>query len=279
MGSGSTRRTSRATTRTTRGGGGGMKTGSAMGMGMVILFIIAALGAYMVYQDGVRKKELAAANATTPVIVAATELKAGKQLTPQDITIKQVKVGSVEPGAFTDASDPSLIGGTLVVNISGNQTILRNYIGVPEERLAPKEGEREATITLKGQDANDSFLRKGQEVSVFRVFTTASGNRITQSLSKRARILDVKKNDSLAANAQGGGEAQALTTLAVSPEDAQRILQYRDSGEVKLLDGPNQEPPPSRVSLFQAWRGVEQEESELTSEVGGTLMAKEAKSG
>ena len=278
MGSGSTRRTSRATTRTTRAGGG-MKTGSAMGVIMAIVFIVGACGAYMTYMNIENNKKLAAANATTPVIVAATELKLGKQLTPQDITVKQVKVGSVEPGAFTDAGDPSLIGGTLVVNVFGGQTILRNYIGVPETKLAPKEGEREVTIALTGQDATDSFLRKGQEVSVFRVFITGSGNRITQSLSKRGRILDVNKNDSVAATAQTGGGPQTLVNLAVAPEDAQRILQYRDSGEVKLLDGANQEPPPSRVSLFQAWRGVEQEESELTAEVGGTLMTKEAKSG
>ncbi len=278
MGSGSTRRTSRATTRTTRAGGG-MKTGSAMGVIASIVFVVAACGLYMAYMFSENNKKLAAANATTPVIVAATELKLGKELTPQDITVKQVKVGSVEPGAFTDAADPSLIGGTLVVNVLGGQTILRNYIGVPETKLAPKEGEREVTIALKGQDATDSFLRKGQEVSVFRVFITASGNRITQSLSKRGRILDVNKNDSVAATAQTGGGPQTLVNLAVAPEDAQRILQYRDSGEVKLLDGANQEPPPSRVSLFQAWRGVEQEESELTAEVGGTLMTKEAKSG
>ena len=169
-----------------------MKTGSAMGVIMVIVFIVGACGAYMAYMSSENNKKLAAANATVPVVVAATELKLGKQLTPQDITIKQVKV--VEPGAFTDVSDPSLIGGTLVVNVLGGQTILRNYIGVPETKLAPKEGEREVTIALTGQDATDSFLRKGQEVSVFRVFITGSGNRITQSLSKRGRILDVNKN-------------------------------------------------------------------------------------
>ncbi|MDJ0625041.1 MAG: RcpC/CpaB family pilus assembly protein [Candidatus Caenarcaniphilales bacterium] len=274
MASGTTRRTSRVTNRTSRAGGGGVRTGSAMGILAVIGFVVLAMGIFIVYLNHQRQVELAEANRTVGIVVAAVDLQQGHKLTPQDITIRQVKVDSVEPGAYRDASDPSLIGGTLVVPVAQNQTVLRNYLGVAEERLFPNEGEREVTVTLRGQDAKDSFLRKGQIVSAFRIFTTASGNRITNSLSKRARILDVRRYDSVASNIQTQGEAQIDVTLAVSPSDAQRILAYRDSGQVKLLDGPNQEPPPSQVSLFQEWMGIERVEKELTAEVGSELIAR-----
>lgn len=276
MASGTTRRTSRVTSRTSRAGGGGVRTGSAMGILAVIGFVVLAMSLFIIYLNYKRQKELEVANRTVQVVVAAVDLEVGHQITPQDITIKQVKVDSVEPGAFQDAADPSLIGGSLVVRIAANQTILRNYIGVPEERLLPGEGEREVNVTLTGQNARDRFLRKGQIVSVHRVFTTASGNVITQSLSKQARILDVKKMDSVAEQAQTGGESQVDVNLAITPEDAQKIIAYRDSGQIRILDGANQEPPASKVSLFQEWMGIERTEKELTSEVGTELVAKPA---
>jgi Flp pilus assembly protein CpaB len=275
MASGTTRRTSRVTSRTSRaGGGGGVRTSSAMSILVIIILVVAAMAFFIIFLNYKNQQDLAKANKTVPVIVAAVRLEAGRQIQPQDITQKQVKEGSVEPGAITDASDPRLIGGTLVVAVEQGQTILGNYIGVPEEKLLPAEGEREVTIALTGQNARDNFLRKGQIVSVHRVFTTQGGNVISKSLSKSARILDVKKSESLVENAQAGGEAQTDVNLAVSPEDAQKIMAYRDSGQVRILDGANQEPPTTKVSLFQMWNGTEVEEKELTSEVGGNLVSK-----
>jgi Flp pilus assembly protein CpaB len=229
---------------------------------------------FMLWMNYQNQKALEEERKKVRVVVAAVNLKTGQQITQSDITFKEVKPDSVEPGSYSGDEAGNLIGGTLIVDVAQNQTILRNYLGVPEEKLLPAEGEREVTVSLKGQDAQDSFLRKGQVVSAFRVFATASGNRITQSLSKRTRILEVRKNDSIAANAQSGGESETYVTLAMSPEDAQKVLTYRESGEVKLLDGPNQEPPPSKVSLFQQWMGIEKEEKELTAEVGTDLISK-----
>ncbi len=277
MAAGTTRRTSRVTTRTSRagGGGGGPRGGSAMGLIAAIGIVVLLLGGLAIYLQNKAKQDLEAANRTVGVVAAAVDLPAGHQITPQDVTIKQVKADSVEAGAFQDAGDPSLIGGTLVVSVAANQTILRNFIGQPEEKLLPNPGEREVTLLLKGADAMQSFLRRGQVVSVFRIFTTSSGNRITKSLSKYARILEVKKTDSVVANAQNAGEPQTAVTLAMSASDAQQVSAYQD--QAKLLDGANQEPPPSNVTLFQQWMGIEKEESELTKEVGSTLMAKEEK--
>lgn len=275
MASGTTRRTSRVTSRTSRAGGGGMRGGSAMGILAVIGFVVLAMGAFIVWLNAENARKLAEANRKETAVVAATDLKKGQQLTPQDITIKEFPVGSVDSASFRDASDPSLIGGTLSVNVFANQPILRNYIGVPEERLFPAEGEVLQGVTLTGASAREPFLRKGQIVSVWRVFSTANGNTITKALSTKARILEVQKNDSVVENAQAGGESKADVSLALSPEDAQKIIPYRDRvGEIKLLDGPNREPPPNKVSLFQQWMGIEKEEKELTDEVGTELVAK-----
>lgn len=275
MASGATRRTSRVTSRTSRaGGGGGFRGSSAKAILVVMILVFLSMCMFMLWMNYQNQKALEEERKKVRVVVAAVNLKTGQQITQSDITFKEVKPDSVEPGSYSGDEAGNLIGGTLIVDVAQNQTILRNYLGVPEEKLLPAEGEREVTVSLKGQDAQDSFLRKGQVVSAFRVFATASGNRITQSLSKRTRILEVRKNDSIAANAQSGGESETYVTLAMSPEDAQKVLTYRESGEVKLLDGPNQEPPPSKVSLFQQWMGIEKEEKELTAEVGTDLISK-----
>jgi Flp pilus assembly protein CpaB len=273
MASGTTRRTSRVTNRTTRSGGGGRGGGSVIGILAAIGVVVLLLGAFIVWTNYKAKKDLEAANRTTDVVVAAVDLEPGHQITAQDITIKPWKADAVDPQAFTNAADPGLIGGTITVKIFGGQPVLRNFIGVPDEKLLPEEGEREVTLILKGADSQQSFLRRGQIVSIFRVFNTASGNRITQSLSKHARILEVKKSDNIVANAQNSGESQAAVTLALSPADAQQVSAYQD--QAKLLDGPNQEPPASQVSLFQKWMGIEMEEQELTAEVGATKIVKD----
>jgi Flp pilus assembly protein CpaB len=275
MAAGTTRRTSRVTSRTTRAGGGGGRGGSAMGILMAIALVVVLLGGLAVYLQQKSKQDLMAANRTVGVVAAAVDLPVGHQITAQDVTIKQVKADSVEAGAYTDAGDPSLIGGTLLVNVAANQTVLRNYIGVAEEKLLPKPGEREATLVLKGSDAQQSFLRKGQIVSIFRIFSTKEGNRIMKSVSKNSRILDVQRNDNVVANAQNSGEPQATVTLAMPPDDAQKLLLYQDSNQIKLLDGPGQEPPPSQVGLLDVWMGIEQDPKEIKGKVDDLFMATE----
>ncbi|HEY9886475.1 MAG TPA: flagella basal body P-ring formation protein FlgA [Vampirovibrionales bacterium] len=268
-----TRRTSRATSRTSRsGGGGGVRTNSAASVIFIVIFIVIALGGYAIFQQQQANKKLAEAQRTVDVIVAAIDLEKGHQIGPNDLMIKPFHYTSVPNGAFRNVSDPRLIGGTVTLQVLANQPILTSYIGVPEERLLPAEGESEITVTLSGQNAKDRFIRKGQVVSAHRIFTTSSGNRITQLLSKKGRILDVQRYDSLAANVKSSGESQVDVTLATSPDDAKKISVYRDSGQVKLIDGANQEPPANKVSLFQEWMGIEKIEKELTSEVGAELM-------
>lgn len=275
MASGTTRRTSRVTSRTSRAGGGGMRGGSAMGILAVICFVVLSMGVFIVWMNAENERKLKEATRKERIVVAAADLKAGQQITPQDITLKEFPVGAIDQNAFRDTSNPMLIGGTLNVNVFANQPILPNYIGVPEERLMPGEGEVETAVTLIGASAAQPYLRKGQIVSVWRQFTTANGNTITKSLSNKARILEVQKNDSVIENAQLGREQRAIVSLAVSREDGDKIDLYVNKvGEITLRDGPNREPPQNKVSLFQQWMGVEREEKELTDEVGTDLVAK-----
>lgn len=275
MSAGATRRTSRVTSRTTRAGGGGGPKGSGSMMGLLgaIVVVVLLLGGMAIYLKMEGDRKTAEANRTVGVVAAAVDLPAGHQISQQDLTIKQVHPNSVETGSFNDAGDPSLIGAILSVGVSANQTITRNFLGAPaEEKLMPEPGESTVALVLKGSDAVQPFLQKSRIVSVFRVFNTSSGNRIIKSLSKRARILDVKKSDSALENAQNGG-TETLVTLALSPSDAQQVNTYRD--EATLIDGPDQEPPPSNVTLLTYWQGIEQEDMEITPEVGISKISKE----
>ena len=274
-----TRRTSRVTNRTTRAGGGGGPRGGGSMMGLLgaIVVVVLILGGMAIYLKMEGDRKAAEANRTVGVVSAAVDLPAGRQLTSQDLTLKQVHPNSVEAASFSDVSDPSLIGETLAINVSANQTITRNLLGgAVEEKLMPAEGESSVALVLKGSDAVQPFLQKSKIVSVFRVFTTASGNRIIKSLSKRARILDVKKSDSALENAQKGG-TETLVTLALSPADAQQVNTYKD--EATLVDGPDQEPPLSNITLLTYWQGIEPEDMEITPEVGASKINKEESSG
>ena len=115
---------------------GRSNTGFVAGIGVLIGFALIALflGGLAIYlREGARTKE-AELRKTVPVVCAAVDLPAGTVITTQDIMLKQVTPNSKEPGAFEDLSDPSLIGGTLKVEVLGGQTILRSYIGSSEQK-------------------------------------------------------------------------------------------------------------------------------------------------
>ncbi len=269
MAGGATRRTSRVTSRTSRsgGGGGGTRAGSAIGVFVGFALIALCLGGLVIYlrEDG--KKKEAELRRTVPVVSAAVDLPVGKVVTAQDLVLKQVKPDSKEAGAFEDLSDPALIGGTLKVGVLGGQTMLRNYIGEPEQKSVPNPGEAEVTLVLKGVNAQQRYLQRERVVSVWRTFSTKGGNTIQKSLSKRARILEVIQSNSVADTAQNNGEASATVTLAVSPGDATKINPYVNTSEISLQDGPDIEPPPSQVGLIELWEGIEANPMEINGQV------------
>jgi hypothetical protein len=191
----------------------------------------------------------------------------GKVVTVQDLVLKQVKPDSKEAGAFEDINDPNLLGGTLKVGVLGGQTMLRNYIGEPEQKSVANPGESEVTIMLKGVNAQQRYLQRERVVSIWRTFSTKGGNTIQKSLSKRARILEVIQSNSVADVAQNNGEGSATVTLAVSPGDATKINPYVNTSEISLQDGPDVEPPPSQVGLIELWEGIEPNPMEINGQV------------
>ena len=267
MAGGATRRTSRVTSRTSRsgGGGGGTRAGSAIGVFVGFAIIALCLGGLVIYLREKSKEDLAKANATVPVVTAAVELPVGKVITIQDLNVIQVK--SREAGAFEDINDPNLIGGTLKLAVNGGQSILRNYIGEPEQKSVANPGESEVTIILKGVNAQQRYLQRERVVSIWRTFSTKGGNTIQKSLSKRARILEVIQSNSVADVAQNNGEGSATVTLAVSPGDATKINPYVSTSEISLQDGSDVEPPPSQVGLIELWEGIEPNPMEINGQV------------
>ncbi|MFN5539676.1 MAG: hypothetical protein ACK481_06435 [Candidatus Melainabacteria bacterium] len=269
MAGGATRRTSRVTSRTSRsgGGGGGTRAGSAIGVFVGFALIALCLGGLVIFLREDAKKKEAELKRTVPVVSAAVDLPVGKVVTVQDLVLKQVKPDSKEAGAFEDINDPNLLGGTLKVGVLGGQTMLRNYIGEPEQKSVANPGESEVTIMLKGVNAQQRYLQRERVVSIWRTFSTKGGNTIQKSLSKRARILEVIQSNSVADVAQNNGEGSATVTLAVSPGDATKINPYVNTSEISLQDGPDVEPPPSQVGLIELWEGIEPNPMEINGQV------------
>ena len=276
MSAGSTRRTSRATARTTRGGGG--KGGSAGGAIAAILVVGLILGGFAVFQHFKNQAELAAANKTMGFVVAAVDLPVGHTISSRDITIMRTK--SKIPNGFTNLGDPALLGKSLNIAVSANSYILRNMLSYegasfkPQNTaLKPKAGESSVVLVLSGSEAIQPFIQKGKAISVFRSRQTNSGNKIITSLSKRARILHVKRSEeNTLANVRNNSERLTYVTLGLPTDEAQKLSMFK--AEAVIVDGHDREPPSSSIVLFQQWMGIEKEEVELTSEVGSSLIQK-----
>lgn len=226
--------------------------------GLVVLLAIllagAATAAMFMYVRGVRD-EARTGGGMVQVVVAKQDIPAGTDLGPL-----------VNQGVFTTRGVPEegLVEGavTSVAQIQGQQSATAILAGeqIPVARLRGEgevgggllgipEGHEAITVPLDVSRAGGGALRTGDHVTMFATF--ANPEDTTAVLVPDVQVLKVN-----ATGGEAGGGGGQLVTLALEPEDAQKVVFAQERGTVWLgLLPPGQEGTRGRpISYGQVTR-------------------------
>jgi pilus assembly protein CpaB len=166
------------------------------------------------------------------VVVAADDIQVGAKLTARDVSAVTIPQSAVPPGAFSDPS--KVVGRGAVLPVSKGDFILQNKLaplnagaGLPS--MIP-QGMRAVSVRVNDVVSVAGFVQPGSRVDV--LSTGSQGNdRQTTTVLENVLVLAVGKNlDQNAAEAP----AAPVITLAVSPDDAQRLALASQEGRIQL---------------------------------------------
>jgi pilus assembly protein CpaB len=222
---------------------------------VALLLASAATAAVFMYVSGV-KKDATTGGGMVKVVVAKHDLPTGTylgKLTAGDFTTIAIPQKEVVRGAITDVeqlknsttSQPILAGEQITsARLQGSQQIGGGVLGLPK-------GEQALTVQLDSERVPAGILQKGDHVTVYATFSDVSVLRgslrsflagHTQASSRQdigdytvtlaPDVLVLKVATVYPGSSSNSGEVQV--TLAVEPQDAQRLVFAREEGSVWL---------------------------------------------
>jgi len=194
---------------------------------------VGLLVSYTVYS---RLRTFAGSNSNergVPVVVAADDIQVGVKLEAHDVRVVTLPQSAVPPGAFSATS--KVLGRGAVLPISKGEFILPSKLaalnagaGLPS--MIP-QGMRAVSVRVNDVVSVAGFVQPGTHVDV--LATGSEGNeRQTTTVLENVLVLAVGK--SLDRNASADAQTAPVITLAVSPDDAQKLALVSQEGRIQL---------------------------------------------
>jgi len=205
---------------------------------IVVATVMASIATYGVYlavsRIPVREVEVA----STKIVVAVGTLPTGTQLQDKDLKLVAWPESSPIPGSFTKFED--VIRRGLVAGVGENEPIT-------ESKLAPlasgaglpptiPPGMRAMSVRVDDVVGVAGFVVPGTRVDVVVTVSTAASQDKLMSRTVLGNVLVLTSGTRIDQEQGRKGEAQPTTvvTLAVSPDDAERIALAANSGRISL---------------------------------------------
>jgi pilus assembly protein CpaB len=225
----------------------------------VVLGLAAALLSWNYVQ---RAGQGARQAALVPVIVAATDIPVRTQITPQMLQVKEVAADARHPKAFTAVEQ--VTGKVTNLPIAAGEQVLSTKFFLRKEdsglafRVPP--GRRAVSVSVNEVVTAGGLINPGDFVDVIGLFSTNSGSGGSAQTQDTATIVlqnievlavaqslgGVAEPQGALAGVTGGNKADpqrqeavarpnARTfTLAVTPEEAQRLILAEEKGKIRL---------------------------------------------
>jgi len=203
----------------------------------------ATFGVYRALQNApVRTVELP----TTPVVVAAKAMPIGTLLTKDALRVIAWPASNPVPGGFGDVN--AVAGRGLVVTVAENEPIT-------ELKLAPREagaglpptitqGMRAISIKVNEIIGVAGFVLAGAHVDVIVTVTRQADEAIARCVVSNVLVMAAGTRYDLEQSKEGKPIPTTVVTVAVTPEDAERIaLAYSAGGIVLALRNPLDKAP------------------------------------
>jgi pilus assembly protein CpaB len=168
-----------------------------------------------------------------PVVVAADDIQIGTRLDARDVHVITLPQSAVPPGAPSAASQ--VVGRGVILPVSKGEFILNSKLaalnagaGLPS--MIP-QGMRAVSVRVNDVVSVAGFVQPGTHVDVLSTGSEGS-ERQTTTVLENVLVLAVGK--SLDRNASADAQTAPVITLAVSPDDAQKLALVSSEGRIQL---------------------------------------------
>ena len=211
-----------------------------MTVGATFLGFIAAFGIWQYLSQTQQKvKEL---TVTRAVVVAAKQIQAGAKLTDQDLAIKQVPAQTI-PKDYPSSPD-ALKGRVIRSTLEKDEVVTESRLiaegaagGLP---MVIPQGHRAITIQVNEVIGVGGFVNPGDHVDILSVFNKKEEQLFSKTILQNVLILavgDKVLDPNLVSDPQPKIVSQV--TIALTPEDSEKIALASQSGELQLVLRPH----------------------------------------
>jgi pilus assembly protein CpaB len=215
---------------------------------MVLAALCAGALAALLSYALVQRQQAWAAQQTRPVsvVVAAREIPARTVIEPGMVYETIRPVATLPPNCASSAREA--VGGVTTVAIAADEPIQRTAISRQSASLglahAVPEGMRAVTVALDSIIGVAGFLKAGDHVDVVATFDTDRFDRqaVTRTVLQDVELLaigpDVAQQDAkrttLVSSKTSRPKEEPNATLAVTPQDAEKLILAESTGRLRL---------------------------------------------
>jgi len=182
------------------------------------------------------------------IIVASTNIQEGTPVSGENLAVAEVPAAHEPLDALSPEEFEHIDGRTALRDIPQGRPILRSYISSAlTERFSDllNVGQRALTFSVDALNSSDGMLKPGDRVDLFLLSNPIVGSAEIDEkelipLLQNITVLATGKNPVVPIPEQGGSGEWSDTqyntlTVAVTPEQAQRVLIAKDSGSIVTL--------------------------------------------
>jgi len=169
-----------------------------------------------------------------PVVMAADDIQVGTKLEAHHVHVVTLPQSAVPPGAFSATSQ--VLGRGAILPVSKGEFILPSKLaalsagsGLPS--MIP-QGMRAVSVRVNDVVSVAGFVQPGSHVDVLATGQGGGNDRQTTTVLENVLVLAVGK--SLDRNPLADAQTAPVITLAVSPDDAQKLALVSQEGRIQL---------------------------------------------
>jgi pilus assembly protein CpaB len=202
---------------------------------LMVAILLGVAAAAMIWTV-LRSSQETPANAQTQVVTASSNITSGEEFTRAKLSIRSFPNKLVPPGAATDLTQ--VLGQKAKTNIKAGQPIFIKSLRTAGEQLTDlvPRGMRAVTVGLDPVIGVGGFLKPGNRVDVvasFEMNGTSYARTVLQNVSLLA-IGEQSEEGNNVSTDKTTSRAQPTATLAVSPNDAEKLILADAKGKLRL---------------------------------------------
>ena len=203
-------------------------------LALVIALVVSA-GATFVFYSKVRKSRDAQPK-TTKVVAAKDVLRAGTQLSEDNVALIDWPLNIPLQGAYTKVED--VVGRPLIQPVAANQPILESSLALPGSGLGLTvripEGMRAVSVSSNAVVGVAGFLYPGSHVDVLVTYRPPDQqNPITQTVLQNVEVLSAGQK--IEADPRGNPETVNVVTLLLNPIDSEKLVLATSQGSIHFV--------------------------------------------